>query len=256
MSIIGMFKRLISGASAEPVLKVQTSTAQSKPKIITTIEESDNKQIENWKANQDVIEGLKFIATLQLRIPLRVLLRDGEIHRDRNTAPPKYAREMWEGIWVTKTKTFHEMGIDLPEWPESESASDIGYVLRREYLPFLKAVREIVELNEPIENRIKKLREMPISEKWKSYIERHGGIEKIIRYFFPKFIDTIPKLNLSQKDGLSKMSLITPNLIAAAPDKTLLSIKGIGQAKLKAIRDYCAGITDNRDADRVEHMIK
>ena len=256
MSIIGMFKRLISGASAAPMVKVQTNTAPSKPKIFTTNEESQNNKIEYWKANQDVIEGLEFIATLQLRIPLRVLLRDGEIHRDINTAPPKYAREMWEGIWVTKTKTFHEMGIDLPEWPESESASDIGYVLRREYLPFLKAVREIVELNEPIENRIKKLREMPISEKWKSYIERHGGIEKIIRYFFPKFIDTIPSLNQSAEDELCKLGLNAPNRIAAAPDKTLLSIKGIGQAKLKAIRDYCAGITDNRDADRVENVIR
>jgi len=64
------------------------------------------------------------------------------------------------------------------------------------------------------------------------------------------------KLNLSQKDELSKMSLITPNLIAAAPDKTFLSIKGIGKAKLKTIRDYCANITDNRDADRVDEVIR
>jgi len=188
-----MFKRLISGASAAPMVKVQTNTAPSKPKIFTTIEESQNNKIEHWKANQDIIEGLKFIATLQLRTPLRVLLRDGEIHRDKKTAPPKYAREMWEGIWTFKTRTFHEMGIDLPELPESgESASDVGCVLRREYLPFLKAVREIVELDEPIENRIKKLREMPISDEWKTYVEKHGGMEKIIRYFFSGFIDIIP----------------------------------------------------------------
>lgn len=275
-----------------------------------TVGELQSEPLSAW-GNDDIAKGLRFIATLQLRTPLRVLLRDGEIHRDINTAPPKYAREMWEGIWVTKTKTFHEMGIDLPEWPESESASDIGYVLRREYLPFLKAVREIVELDEPIEKRIEKLHDISKVDKWKSYIERHGGIEKIIRYFFaefvnripkaiqeilesnisienrivklrempvagewklyldnhygidavidsffPKFIDTIPKLSLSQKDELSKMSLITPNLIAAVPDKTLLSIKGIGKAKLKTIRDYCAGIRDNRDADRVEYVIK
>ncbi|MFZ2418773.1 MAG: hypothetical protein WAW22_09715 [Smithellaceae bacterium] len=257
MSIIGMFKRLISGASAAPMVKVQTNTAPSKPKIFTTNEESQNNKIEYWKANQDVIEGLEFIATLQLRTPLRVLLRDGEIHRDKNTAPPKYAREMWEGIWTFKTRTFHEMGIDLPELPKSgESASDIGYVLRREYLPFLKAVREIVELDEPIEKRIEKLHDISKVDKWKSYIERHGGIEKIIRYFFPKFIDTIPSLNQSAEDELCKLGLNAPNRIAAAPDKTLLSIKGIGQAKLKAIRDYCAGITDNRDADRVENVIR
>jgi hypothetical protein len=113
MSIIGMFKRLISGASAEPVVKIQTNTAPSKPKIITTIEESDNKQNELWKSNQDIIKGLEFIATLQLRTPLRVLLRHGEIHTDINTEPPKIAMEMWEGWWHTKTKTFREIGADI-----------------------------------------------------------------------------------------------------------------------------------------------
>jgi hypothetical protein len=98
---------------------------------------------------------------------------------------------------------------------------------------------------------------MPMVDDWKPLIEKHGGIEKIIgRYFFPRFIDTMPTLNLSTIDELSKLGLDTPNRIAATPDETLLSIKGIGQAKLKAIRDYCAGITDNRNADRVEGVIR
>jgi len=313
MSIIGMFRRLISGASAEPVVKVQTNTAPSRPKIFTTIEESQNNKIEHWKNNQDIINGLEFIATLQLRTPLRVLLRHGEIHRDINTAPPKYAKEMWEGIWTFNTKTYRELGIDIDKI-KGTHASDVGQVMADDYLPFLIAIRKIVELNEPIENRIKKLREMPISDEWKTYVEKHGGIEKIIRYFFsgfidiipiaireilelndsienridklrempvvgewkkylenhvgidtvidrffPKFIDTIPKLSLSMKDDLSKLSLGTPNHIAAAPDKTLLNIKGIGKAKLQKIRDYCSGISNNRDsdrADRVEYMIR
>ncbi len=35
-----------------------------------------------------------------------------------------------------------------------------------------------------------------------------------------------------------------------------MSINGIGKATLKAIRDYCAGIIGNRDADRVENVIR
>jgi len=310
MSIIGIFKRLISGASAEPVKQSPVNASQSKPKIITTIEESNNNQIDSWKANDDIVNGLIFIATLQLRTPLRVLLRHGEIHTDINKEPPKIAMEMWEGIWILKLKTYRELGIDIDD-PQGPHASDVGQVMPDDYLPFLIAIRKIVELNEPIEHRIKKLREMPILDKWETYIEKHGGMEKIIRYFFsefidivpvaireilelhepiekridklrempvvgdwktylenhdgidkvidrlfPKFIDTIPKLSFSMKDDLSKLSLNTPNRIAAASDKTLLSIKGIGKAKLKAIRDYCATITDNRDADRVEDVIR
>jgi len=256
MSIIGMFKKLISGASAEPMVKVQTNTAPSKPKIFTTIEESQNNKIEHWKANQDIMEGLEFIATLQIRTPLRVLLRHGEIHTDPNTEPHRIAMEMWEGIWSMKTKSWRELGIDMPEIAPGTHASDVGQVLPDDYLPFLIAIRKIVELDESIDTRIKKLHEMPISDEWKSYVEKHGGIEKIIRYFFPKFIDTIPSLNQSTEDELCKLNLNTSNLIAAAPDKALLSIKGIGQAKLKAIRDYCAGITDNRDSDRIDKVIR
>ena len=233
------------------------SAAQPKPKIITTIEESRRNNIDTWKNNQDVINGLQFIATLQLRTPLRVLLRHGEIHTDINTEPPQIIKEMWEGIWTFKTKTYRELGLDIDiEPPQGTHASDAGQVIPDDYVPFLIAIRKIVEVNEPIDNRIKKLREMPMVGEWKPFIEKHGGIEKIIGRFFPKFIDTIHKLNLSTKDELYKLDLNTPNRIAAAPDETILSIKGFGQAKLKVIRDYCAGITDNRDADRVEDVIR
>jgi hypothetical protein len=230
--------------------------AQPKPKIIKTIEESRRNQVNTWKDSQDVITGLQFTATMQLRTPLRVLLRCGEIHTDINTEPPQIIKEMWEGIWVPKTKTYRELGIDIDEISPGTYASDIGPVIPGDYLPFLIAIRKIVELDEPIENRVERLHEMSMVGKWKAFIEKHGGVEKIIRYFFSEFVDTIPKLNLSTKNEFSELGLNTPNRIAAAPDETLLIIKGMGQAKLKVVRDYCTGITDNRDADRIENVIR
>jgi hypothetical protein len=255
MSIKGIFKRLIFGASAKPVKQPSMSAAQSNPKIITTIEESQNNINKLWRANDDIIKGLEFVATLQLRTPLRVLLRHGETHTDINTEPPKIIKEMWEGIWVTKTKTYRELGVDVGEMAPGTHASDVGQVIPDDYIPFLIAIRKIVELNEPIENRINKLREMPILDEWKTYVDKHWGIEAIIERFFPEFVATIPKISAAI-DELSELGLETPNRIAAAPDETLLSIKGIGQSKLKTIRDYCAGITKNRDADRVENVIR
>jgi len=242
MSILSSFKRLISGTSAKsyPVRK--------------TVGELQNEPLSAW-GNDDIITGLKFSATLQLRTPLRVLMRHGEIHTDPNTEPPKIAMEMWEGIWTTKTKTYRELGIDVDEI-QSTQASEIGQIIPDDYLPFLITVRKIVESDAPQEERIKMLREIPKKKDWKAYVDKHGGIEAIIGQFFPEFIDTIPKLNLSTQDELSGMGLNTPNRIAAAPDKTFLSIKGIGQAKVKVIRDYCAGIADNRDADRIENVIR
>lgn len=251
MSIIGVFKRLISGASVK-----------SSP-VGKTVAELQKEPLSAW-GNDDIITRLEFSATLQLRTPLRVLLRHGEIHTDINTAPPQIIKEMWEGIWVTKTKTYRELGIDVVELPESSHASQIGPVKPSEYLPLLIAMRKIVELDEPIDSRIKKLREMPMVPGWQTLVDRHGpsyknesrGMEWVVEYFFPRFIKSIPKISTSMVDELCKLGLDTPNRIAAAPDKTFLSIKGVGKAKVKVIRDYCAGIADNRDADRVENMIR
>ena len=229
------------------------SKTVSEPRSVT-VGELQSEPMSAW-GNDDIIKGLKFSATLQLRNPLRVLLRHGEIHTDRNMRPPEIAREGWEGIWFSVT------GID---WGPSTVASDIGPILADDYLPFLIAVRKIVESHNSIERRIEQLREMPLTGDWKIYIARHGpshisrsrGADWIIAYFFPRFVDNIPKINAATIDELSRLGLDTPNRIAVASDEKLLNIKGIGQAKLNTIRNYCAGITDNRDADRVENVIR
>lgn len=253
-------------AETQELIRMQNASLP----IGKTIGELQDEPLSAW-GNDDIIEGLKFSATMQLRTPLRVLLRHGEMHTDRKTAPPKIINEMWEGIWTAKTKSYEEIVSGPDSKPEDIEyfrridadleksrtvASDIGPIHPSDYLPFLISIRKIVELDETINNRIKKLRELPILDEWKTYVKKHGGKKRIIGYFFPRFIDTIPTLNLSIKGELSKLRLHTPNRIAAASDEMLLGIKGIGNAKLKTIRGYCADITENRDADRIENVIK
>ncbi|MDP1991027.1 MAG: hypothetical protein Q8K00_08380 [Syntrophales bacterium] len=243
----------IAGVEAETR---EMSTAQSKTKIIATIEESKNNINKAWRDNQDIISGLQFIATLQLRTPLRVLLRHGEIHMDMNTEPPKIIKEMWEGIWTTKAKTYRELGCDIDEVPEGSHASNIGPVKPSEYLPFLIAVRKIVELDESIENRVAKLREMLPAPKWKEFVRKHGEAEKIVQYFFPRHIRPMPKLPASTVCELSRLGFDTPKRLASAADEVLLGMKGIGSAKLWAIREHCADMAKHRDADRVENVTR
>lgn len=227
----------------------------SKPRI-STVEESLTKAVECWSSNQDIISGLEFNATMQLRTPLRVLEWHGRTHSDIDSPPPQVAKEMWEGFWIGKTKTFRELGIDIDEPSASTMASDIGQVIDSEYLPFLIAVRKAVEMQESIDGRIAQLRNMPMPKEWKDYVDRHGGIEKIIDYFFPLFVNTIPKTGASIASELLKLKLDTPNLIANTPDATLLGIKGIGEAKLNTLRDYCATIESNRDSTRLDNVRK
>ena len=211
--------------------------------------------VKAWHENQDVISGLQFSATMQLRTPLRVLKRHGEIHSDINTKPPKIEHEMWEGIWIPKAKnTWRELGLDIDEFKESTVATDIGPITVTQYLPFLISVREIIENNESIDSRINVMRTKPMTGSWKTYVDKHGGLDKIINQFFPRFIDTIPNLNVVITEELYKLGIVTPNKLETSSDDILLAIKGIGKAKLKTIRYYCAEIRNNRDEIRQEKV--
>ena len=231
-----------------------TSSPSVETKVAPPFEIHSNNLTKVWVENQGVISGFKFSATMQLRTPLRVLLRHGEIHSDINTERPKIAHEFWEGSWVPKTRTYRELGLDIDELSESTMASPIGQIKASDYLPFLISVREIVEANESIDSRINMIRSKPMTGSWKAYVNRHGGIDKIINQFFPLFIDTIPKLSAATIDELCKLGIDTANKLVETNDEALLDINGIGKAKLKAIRDYCAGITKNRDETRLDRV--
>lgn len=161
---------------------------------------------------------------------------------------------MWEGIWIAKGKTFRELGFNIDEMDESTMATDIGQIKASDYLPFLISIREIVEANESIDSRINMIRNKPMTGSWKAYVNRHGGIDKIINQFFPLFIDTIPKLSTATIDELCKLEIVTANKLEATSDSALMAITGIGKVKLQSIRDYCAGIVENRHATRLDRV--
>ena len=128
--------------------------------------------------------------------------------------------------------------------------------MAQQYLPFLKAIREIVELEEPMKSRIDKLRSMLITCEWQDYVTKHGGIEMIVQKIFPRSIMPMPKLKDDAKKELEKLGLETLQKLTLTTDKQLLSIKGIGPAKLKAIREHCVDMAKERDADRVDSIVR
>lgn len=245
-------------AVSEPCSMTSDDIQNAASPVGRTVGELQSEPMSAW-GNDDIITGLEFIATLQLRTPLRVLLRHGEIHTERTKQPPQIAHAMWEGIWYPRTR--------LSEWlPTFPVASDVGTVLASDYLPFLVAVRRIVELNDSIENRIEKLREMPIEPAWQAFVQiigrnyhfgnEHVGMEGIVQYFFPRYLTPMPNFSASTLRELSSFGLDTIDRIAAASDEVLLAIKGIGPAKLKAIRGHFADITKHRDVDRIENVFR
>ncbi|HUW38093.1 MAG TPA: hypothetical protein VMV91_12245 [Rhodocyclaceae bacterium] len=279
MGIVDWLQRTFSGATTVPMEQVASNPARvvlrgdDKPLEAVpepswvTVGELQDVPMPSWMA--DGCRGLEFCATMQLRTPLRVLLRHGEIHTDMTKSPPpRIQQAMWEGIWIPVAKSFEEVAIG----PESTAddieffrrldaglarrtvASHIGPVLAEDYLPFLIAVRRIVEADDTIKTRIDKLREMLSVCDWQEFLGKHGGTEGIVQYFFPRHIAPMPKLPAGTAGELARLGLETPARISAAPDAVLLGTKGIGPAKLRAMRAHCADMAKHRDAGRVENV--
>lgn len=249
MGIFQSIAKIIFGSSKDEPFSY---TSQSSKRFVVN---SGNPQ-KAWIENGDIIIGLKFHATLQLCIPLRVLKRHGEVHLDKSKEPPKIAKELLEGIWIPQLRTFRELGLDIDELSESTTATYIGQINGSDYLPFLISIREILELEESIDNRIYKLRHMQLTANGKTFVNKHGGIDQIINEVFPRFINTIPKLNISSVNELSKLNIVTANQLETAGDDLLLNISGIGKVKLKIVREYCAGIIINRDDLRIDKVVR
>lgn len=208
--------------------------------------------------NSDIISGLRFCATMQLRTPLRVLRRHGELFFDLPNEPPHIARAQWEGIWTSQTHSFRELGIELDEHPAAQMASSIGPIPfdGGDYLKFLIAVREIVELANSIEDRLARLYIEVSKSQWTQFghackLSPHS----IGEYFFPYFVSTITGLTVASTNSMKIMGLSTPAAIDDVPDDVLLGINGIGPAKLRFVRTRCAEIVIDRHHDRID-MVK
>lgn len=207
--------------------------------------------------NIEVISGLRFCATMQLRTPLRVLLRHGEIFTDLPNDPPKITRATWEGIWTFQARSFRELGIELDEPPPGELASSIDPIPvdGGDYLKFLIAVRKIVESANSMNDRLALLINEVCQPQWSMFKHaRFHSVYDIADYFFPLFVGIIPRLTRKAADGLRKLELDTPDALDGANDEQLLSVPGIGPRTLLEIRKKCAETTINRDNARVDQV--
>lgn len=194
-----------------------------------------------------LLRGYRFCATIQLRTPLRALQRHGELY-EGDGDPPVIATESWEGIWIPEPKSFRELGLDIDDFPISTMASDIGQIPSDggEYLKFLRRVRSVVETEATVLQRRKSLR-LLLHNDQSGFVPKLGGEKRIVNYFFPSFVSTVPGLTEAARDALIAAGFKTPHSIIEASDQQLLAFKGIGPARLKAIRSYCMDATNPQD---------
>jgi hypothetical protein len=209
--------------------------------------------------HSDIVGGLQFCATMQLRTPLRVLTRHGEIFTGLPGDPPVIAREQWEGTWITKMRTLREMGIDMDEPANGWIASNIGPIPADggQYLQFLISVRRIVESVNSIDERIEKLKVEVGGSRWAEFsgLLYHSPLD-IADYFFPAFLHLIPKLSRVSIGELGHSGLDNPAALDVADDPALLAVRGIGPKILAEIRAACACVTFERERNRIDKVTR
>ncbi|MFL6858023.1 MAG: helix-hairpin-helix domain-containing protein [Allosphingosinicella sp.] len=207
------------------------------------------------RANSDIISGHRFCATMQLRTPLRVLSRHGEVHKGLDRLPPQIAREMWEGIWIVELRPWRELGINAKEIPLGTMASDIGQVPADggEYLQFLIAVRTAAEAEGSVETRRGAVAQVMANPAWAEFVRAHQGREAVLDKLFPPFLTTIPRLPAKAAAALMSGGFGTPSALAGANDSELLAVSGVGPAIVSAIRRECQKVKHPNSAfvDRV-----
>jgi hypothetical protein len=93
-------------------------------------------------ANDQVVYGYRFSATMQLRNALHVLEQHGRLERVDRPSLPAVADQDWQGGWIAKT---HAIAPEL-ETPDGQMASEIGpiEVDGGDYLRFMLLVRRIM----------------------------------------------------------------------------------------------------------------
>lgn len=188
---------------------------------------------EFYEANRDILDGMRFSATLQVRTPLWILEHHGEVFRGPPSQAPDYGG-MAHGIWVPQTRgglsEFLREGVT--------HASDAGPVVDTEYLPFLKAFRTIVEGPGDELDKIERLHALPKESR------RFAAFWRALATNIPDFPESFFYMDLAEIDGVGRTTarrmfdagIYSVQGLHSASDETLLAIKGVGRALVKKIR--------------------
>lgn len=185
---------------------------------------------------------------MQLRTPLWVLLRHGEIAHGPADSLPVYTREMWQGIWVPEV----EDGLAMLLSAGASMASEVGPIPidGGDYAHFLKAFREITEGGMTVVEKEKALRALlretgPDGTAYRRYHKTRELIDLVL----PRTVTQLP-VPKTLATRLAESGLDTLGKVERAADSDLLSIKGLGSKSLSAIRQWLDSAPTERDAKR------
>ena len=199
-----------------------------------------SKPLEEWSwasnGDDEVVKGLIFKATLQSRTPLEVLKHHNEIFNDKHKAPPQYAKEGWEGMWLPNLKTWREMGIDEDELPNHTVSTDVGSLEDDEaekYYKFLLEFHTIVENNHlNVKDKINHLETLyRDNPHYNNFLDSNS-----FESYFGLLISNVFSSRVALT--LKNVGFRTLEDLKGADLEYLVTLNGIGKATLEKLKPY------------------
>ncbi|MFA0066229.1 helix-hairpin-helix domain-containing protein [Vibrio breoganii] len=227
--------------STEQVKNNETNKVSSEAK-------QDPKQYKTLASqNADLIEGMQFHATCQLRTPLAVLERHGEVYLGEGE-PPKYGSPQ-DGVWVAKLDSAYDF---LAE--SRTCSSDAGEVKAEEYIAYAIGLLRIFESDKTISEKMAEAVSYAENSEEKKQIEqgiltcyRESSIVDVMaRYIteserFEYYLDKPEKLTLVNgvndkiASSLKESGIQTIKELSHLTEDDLINIKGIGRVSAQKI---------------------
>jgi hypothetical protein len=189
-----------------------------------------------------VVAGYEFLANLIIATPLNALEAHGTIVPTLDDIDQTLSQF---GTWLPKAKNFREMGIELDEYTLGDGTvwTDAGMHKPDEYLPFLKAFRQIVESNEPAENQADSIRSLKLIGDWTDFYSSltDSYVGDLARRWFVGRLVALPGVGKKTANLLFDAGYFTTEQVLSTPDDVLLGFRGISKGVLAKMRSYTPG---------------
>lgn len=212
------------------------------------ITQTPSQYINIARQNKDIIEGMQFHATCQLRTPIDVFKKHGEVFKG-DGIPPTYGSPR-DGVWVPKlldsTYDFLDKG--------ATTASDAGPVDADEYVAYAIGLLSIFESDMTIDDKMAQALAYAGSNDSKKRIENgilrfHGekniadvmslyiSKSECFKFYFdkPNKLTLVDGVNRKVATALEIAGVNTLRALSGMNENDLININGIGKVSAQKI---------------------
>ena len=196
-------------------------------------QESKSSSIQElqYQQNRDIVDGVKFIATLKVITPLNILSHHGERFSGSPSQAPIYGTPA-DGLWVVNVKAqFAIPGI------RSKHQSDIGLVDPENYQPFLINFRTIIESSLTHDEKLSKLNDLPkkntaYKSYWKKLCHKYDDFPMCV-FYLP--FTTLPGVGKELAKRLYEHNFYSLDEVLNSDVQELAKIRGLSKTKAELI---------------------